>query len=129
MALRINPSEFSIVEPGVGEVSVARSCYTASINRTLNRNVDFQFILSASTTAAMSEYTLNISSPIITIPYGFRGEFQECVNIVIGGDDITENDERILYDIRALSVLDTVEFLENTNSSLLIDIIETNGKS
>ena len=107
---------------------MVRACYAASVPRTLNRDVSFQFELQSnmSTTSLGGDYS--ILNDNLTIPYGFRGQYSGCINLVVFGDDIVEDDETIAYTLVPLSNLDSVQFLNNSNGYELT-VRDTDGKN
>lgn len=129
MVLTVVTAEFNIVEPDMGDIELIEACFEVQLNRTLNRDAIFELVESNLTTAElMTDYYINVSSTLLTIPAGSRGYLRECFNFTILGDDTIEDDETIVYSIRPLSELDTVEFPQSSNSSLTVNIIDNDGK-
>lgn len=88
----------------------------------------FEFVLSNLTTATLGvDFLPFINSAFLTVPANFSGDFQQCIDVIIFGDDLVEDDEVIVYQLRALSDLDMVEFPAN-QSSLRLLIIDNDSK-
>ena len=113
----------SIIKPNTGNSTTVRFCHEASVLRRLNRDVSFQFVLSNMSTASLGEdfYISSDTSVNLTIPYGFRGQYSSCIDLVIAGDDSIE-DEIIAYTLEPLSTLDSVQLPNESDGYLMLII-------
>ncbi len=119
VVLNVRPRE-SVTEMDHGEQRVP-VCFSAQLNRTLNRNATFMFPLSNVSTASLgTDFSL---LPYISIPAGFIGEFYQCIDFLVFGDLIVEYDEFIIFDIVPVYELDRVY----PNDYLSINIIDDDG--
>lgn len=129
VTLEVLTSEVNITESDDGEEIVVRTCFRANLPQPLNREVIFGLIESNSSTSTRgAEYYPNITIPDIIIPRGFRGEFRECIDIVVIGDNLVEDDEIIVYDVVSLSGRrDVVAYPQNMDS-IVINVSDNDGE-
>ena len=74
-----------------------------------------------------AEFYLNMTVPDVTIPIGFSGIFMQCIDIVVIGDNVVEENEVIVYGIVSFSEQDVVRFPGNADS-LVINIQDDDGE-
>jgi hypothetical protein len=128
VTLDVLDSLVNITERNAGEDSVVSFCFRSSIAEPLTRNVVFGLLESNETTSTSgAEFYPNISVADVVIPLGFSGEFSQCIDIVIIGDNIVEEDEVITYDVMSLSGRDVVRFPQNS-SSIVINVQDNDGE-
>jgi len=110
--LNVDPAEFFINEPDPGDNSTVTLCFEAHVNTTLTRDAIFHLEFAnysrVSPTLGVDFYT-SIPKDLI-VPADFIGKYEECFDILIAGDNITEYHETIVYFIYPLSPLDDVDF-------------------
>ena len=88
----------------------------------------FELALNDTTTATLDyDFLLRRSYPDITITAGFYGNFSECADLVVIGDDVYEENETIVYTITPQAEQDSVEY-ESGMDSLAVTIIDDDGK-
>ena len=110
----------TVLEPDTGNNTNATICFQANINQPMNRDIMFEFELSNLTTATLGvDFLPNETASFLTIPANFTGEFFRCLVITVFGDNQFEGDEVIVYELRAVSPLDVVQF-----RSIVVTIIE-----
>ena len=112
-----------VTEPMFGNVTNLVICFLADVSQALDRDAVFQFELSNFSTAIFGvDYLPNINSKFLTIPATFSGTFMHCITFAVFGDLEEEDFEAILYQLTALSELDTVD-----TPSLTIVIVDSFG--
>ena len=89
----------------------------------------FRLIESNNDTTSMigAEFYLNMTVPDVIIPIGFSGIFMQCIDIVVIGDNMVEENEVIVYGIVSFSEQDVVRFPGNADS-LVINIQDDDGE-
>lgn len=102
-----------------------RFCFSTQLNRTLNRDTVFNFVLADSTTAN-SGTDFVFDNPFLRFTAGSSGDLMQCAEITITGDSIVENDESIAYNLIAMSDLDTV--LPSETDALTVNIVDDDGE-
>ena len=104
-------------------------CFRSVIPQPLINVVMFRLIESNNDTTSMIgvEFYLNMTVPNVTIPIGFTGIFMQCIDIVIIGDNMVEENEVIVYGIVSFSEQDVVRFPGNADS-LVINIQDNDGE-
>lgn len=131
MTLNVHEAVINIVEPDYGEHVNATGCFSAYIDQPLNRSAIFVFIVNNMTNATLGsdiQFT-TISPPYLAIPAYFSGTFNECVTIIVLGDNAIEDNERLVFDIRPLSSFDRVEFPAFSGAdSFILNIFDNDGK-
>lgn len=119
------PGPLTILEGDDGDTTVNRTCFAVTLNQPRSRDVVFVFTVSNMSTATPGvdfEFPDNI-----TISPGFSmEEYMECLDLVVLGDDIVEDDELIVLYVRALAEQDVVES-EDGSSSLRATIVDNDG--
>ncbi len=110
------------------DVGQTMSCITAYVNQTLERDAVFNFEFSEARSTARLGNDFSSTFPPITIPSGFVGNFRMCINTTILDDDVVENEERIVYNLVAVSDRDMVLFPMDS-MYLIINIIDDDGKN
>ena len=121
-----NP-DITVLELDVGQnYGVVSTCFQATVLQPLDREAIFGLFIANLTTTASSGYDFypNISVPDVIIPIGFSGDFFGCIDIIIVGDDVAEDDELVVYDVRPFSENDRVLSPERVT----IRIIDNDGK-
>ena len=128
--LNVLETKHSILEPGSGSFTTATSCFSANISHPLNRDAEFKFVPSNLTTATPDvDFQTNGAGALLTIPMNFSGDFLDCVDIaVIIGDDSLEENELVVYELRAVSPLDRV-FPPNSSTLVFYIVNNNTGKS
>ena len=117
---------FNSTEPGKGETTTIRACFEADVEIPRRCPAQFQFEVSNKTTAdQVFEFTFTPSS--LSIPVGFSGDFQMCVDWTVMDDDYVEDNEVVIIAVRPLSVIDMVQF-PNGTQYLAGTIIDDDGK-
>lgn len=104
-----------VLELDSGEFSIARACFTANFIEPLNRAASFYFIFSSLSTANLENDYYIASSPFITIPIFFTGNFTRCIEVEVIGDNIMEDDETVVIEFLIQAISDTVTFPGNSN--------------
>ena len=118
----------NVTEGGRGQETAASVCFRAVLPRPLTRPAIFTLIDSnASTATSGIEFYPNITIPDVVIPTNFSGEFLTCIDIVIVGDDVVEDAERVVYGVQPTVGQGTVVFPPNTDS-IVINIWDDEGK-
>jgi len=109
--ISVEPAEFFVTEPDDRENISVSFCLVAQLNETLKRNASFYLNFSTALSSADvgSDFYALFFSPIITIPTNFSGKFEKCFSIIIIGDNFTEHNEIIVFQIGANSPFDLVE--------------------
>lgn len=125
VSLTVVSADESIVESDLGESSTVTTCFRTNLSQPLNRDASFQLILSNPTTATLGLDFL-LANNFIIIPGDFIGEFTQCVDFEIIGDNFFEGNETVVYEIEAQSVIDTVLFPGNA-TSITINILDNDG--
>ena len=121
-------SRVNITETDEGENVTAMTCLTANIATPRKGAAIFEIVTNTTTTTATVGYDYVIAgmSNYITIPLGFEGDFEECVQVVVIGDGITEADEVFEAEIvPSSSDRDSVQYPEG--SSFVVNIIDNEG--
>ena len=126
--LIVQSAEEYVLEPDCGEFATVYVCFSASVQEPLDSAAVFEFVASDLTTATTNvDFVIQLSSPFLTIPSGFAGQYVECVHIVIIGDNEVEEDERIVFGLVPLSEQDRVTFPPEA-TELVINILNNDGK-
>ena len=104
-------------------------CFRAVIPQPLIYVAMFRLIESNNDTTSMIgvEFYPNVTVPDVIIPIGFSGIFMQCIDIVVIGDNVVEENEVIVYGIVSFSEQDVVRFPGNANS-LVINIQDDDGE-
>ena len=116
----LNPVE-NILEPDDGEYVIVNQCVSAQLDYPLDRDAEFEFNISDTSTAEVG-YDFDITSQNITIPTNFSGYFSVCLNTTVFGNDIFDGIRKIVYTITPLSVYDIATDMP------VINILENDGK-
>ena len=116
----LNPVE-NILEPDDGEYVIVTQCISAQLDYPLDRDAEFEFNISDTSTAEVG-YDFDITSQNITIPANFSGHFSVCLNTTVFGNDIFDGIRKIVYTITPLSVYDIATDMP------VINILENDGK-
>ena len=116
----LNPVE-NILEPDDGEYVIVTQCISAQLDYPLDRDAEFEFNISDTSTAEVG-YDFDITSQDITIPANFSGYFSVCLNTTVFGNDIFDGIRKIVYTITPLSVYDIATDMP------VINILENDGK-
>lgn len=122
-------AEETVLEPDSCDLVFVSGCFSANVEEPLNSSAVFEFIPSNLTTASYADFVEQTSSPFLTIPSGFVGQYDECLNIAIIGDDKVEEDERIVYSLVPISERDRVTFPPNSTELLVINILNNDSKA
>ena len=112
------------MENDAGAISL---CFSAQINRTLNRNATFNFLLADSTTASVNTDFISASPSYITFTAGMSGDLARCIDIVVRGDSLVENNEYIVYDLVPVYDLDRV--YPSGTPAVTVNIVDDDGKN
>ena len=127
--LEVLNSEENITEGDRGQETAVSFCFRAVIQQPLINVVIFELIESNNDTTSTigAEFYLNVTLPDVIIPLGFSGIFMQCIDIVVIGDDVVEENEVIVYGIVSFSGRDVVRFPGNVDS-LVINIQDDDGE-
>ena len=126
LTLVVSQNETDVTELDTGYISVVTVCFYANVSASRRNDAVFELILDNMTTATLDEDFTNNNTLYITIPYGFYGNFSECADLVIVGDDVYEENEIIVYTISPQAEQDSVEY-EFGMDSLTVTIIDDDG--
>ena len=120
--------EMYVTELDSGYDSVVTVCFNATVSEQRRREAVFELVLDNTTTATLDyDFFPNNTDLFITIPSGFYGNFSDCVDLVIVGDNLVEDDELVVYDLVPLSDKDYVMFPGGLDS-ISVTIIDNDGK-
>ena len=120
-------SRVNVTEMDEGENVTAMTCLTASIAEPRKGEARFEIVTNPYTTTATEGNDYVISNYIV-IPVGFSGDFEDCVEVVVIGDTVTEADEVFEAEIvPSSSARDSVQFPEG--SSFVVNIIDNEGET
>ena len=127
--LEVLNSEENITEGDRGQETAVSFCFKAVIQQPLINVVTFGLIESLNDTTSMigAEFYPNVTVPDVIIPIGFSGIFMQCIDIVVIGDNVVEENEVIVYSVVSFSGRDVVRFPGNANS-LVINIQDDDGE-
>lgn len=110
MTLTVDQTIITVIEPDEGVNSTVTLCFTAQVDGVLTREALFRFNLQGhyypNRASLGIDFYPNISSENLTVPAGVSGFYQMCVDIIIIGDNVTESEERIMYDVYSFSPFD-----------------------
>lgn len=107
-------------------LDTVRLCFSAQLNRTLNRNATFNFLFSDLSTASLNTDFTFTSPSYLTFTAGSSGDVMSCIEIEIDGDFLVENDEYIIYDLVPVYELDRV--LPSETSAFTINVVDDDGE-
>ena len=116
----------SVLEPDSGESVSASVCFTATLNEPFDEDITFSVlfinIFSSATATFGVDFRPNFTPPFITVPANFTGDFSQCYEFEIIGDDDYERDETIVYE-----VTQTNPPVPSFNNFLNLTILENEG--
>lgn len=124
--LNVETPVVTVTEMEQGATETVNLCFSAQINRTLNRNATFNFLLTNYTTANVSTDFISAYPSYITFTAGSSGNMSCCIDVVVIGDSLVENNETIVYDIVPVYDLDRV--LPAGSPAVTINVIDDDGK-
>lgn len=104
------------------------TCFNAFVPEPLGRDAIF-FFDDSDDTDDTAEFGVDYAAnETLRIPYGSQGSFDLCVRLIVFGDDIPEENERIVAIIRSLYPYDTVDY-RGYPERLTVTIIDNDGKA
>lgn len=96
------------------------------MNLTRRRDAEYSFLLSNSTTASVGDFIFSLNTLIV--PSGFDGFYNSCMDLIITGDDLVEENEEVIeVDIRPIADRDNVQFPEGSLDMLILNILDNDG--
>ena len=117
-----------MTEPDEGQETVVTACLFANVTET--RKTDAVFMLTtldSSTAEEGVDWNSTITHPYITIPSGFNGIFSQCIDAIVIGDDMIEDDE--FFEIQVLTTADRVSVVYSEGGDALrVNIYDNDGK-
>lgn len=123
--LVVPTASFNVTEPD-GETVNVTICFEAYVDQPRFRDAEFELVFSTLSIASPNEYIL-ATAPLVIIPATFTGFYRACADVTVFGDEIVEEDEVIIVDVRPLSFGDMVQF-PNGSDSIRLYIIDDDGK-
>ena len=129
ITLEVLNSLENITEGGRGQETAVSFCFRSVIQQPLINVITFGLIESNNDTTSMIgvEFYPNVTVPDIVIPQGFSGIFTECIDIVVVGDNVVEENEVIVYDVVSFSGREIVRF-PGSSESLVINVLDDDGE-
>ena len=129
LTLEVLNSEKNIIEGARGQESAVSFCFRSEIPQPLMNIVTFGLIVSNNDTTSTIgvEFYPNVTVTDFIIPIGFSGIFMQCIDIVVVGDNMVEENEVIVYDIVSFSGRGIVRFPGNADS-LVINVQDDDGE-
>ena len=123
----VNDPVINVTELDNGVNDEVSSCISTNITQTLERDVVFNLEFNEARSTAQLDNDFSFTPSSVTIPSGSLGYITMCFNTTITGDDVVEDDERIVYNLVALYDLDTV-FFPVDPMYLIVNIVDNDGK-
>ena len=105
MELKVHTTEDYITEPSSGESVTVPVCYTALVNRILNRNATINIDALERGIYAIDEDYVEFSHQHFTIAADFIGKFTDCLNMTVTGNNIFDGNIRIVMLFTAQSII------------------------
>ena len=129
LTLEVMNSAVTVTEPDAGQETVVTACLFANVTETRKTDAVFMLVtLNSSTAEEGVDWYGNASGPYITIPAGFNGIFYQCIDAVVIGDNVIEEDEFFEIQLQTMTGRLTVVYSENgDHDALRVDILDNDG--
>ena len=122
VVLSVVETEFSIMEPDVGQNTTILACVAANISMPSIRDAVFDIVNVTNSTPHF------VISPLrVTIPANFTGTFQTCIQVVVFDDNLMEPNRVITFAIQPLMAPNQVVYPPGSNF-VRINIRDDAGK-
>ena len=110
VVLSVVETEFSIMEPDVGQNTTILACVAANISMPSNRDTVYDIVNITSSTPHF------VISPLrVVIPANFTGMFQTCIQVLVFDDNLMEPNRVIMFAIQPLMAPNRVVYPPGSN--------------